>query len=328
MQIRFFNEQLYPYMEEHGISTIIQTGDLFDNRQSLALKTFHSIRPAIFGELIKRKFVMHSLVGNHDITLRESLRINSHDLLLQEFIQAGAVVAYDKPTAVKFDSITIDMIPWICSENQEEVSKFMKRKNIGDVLVGHLEIAGAMMYRGIPGHGGLEISAFERYSSVLSGHYHTRSFLDGNRINYVGTPYEMTWSDSGDQRGFTVLDTETLEYTFVPNPDLMFIKIRYKDGCYVNPKTLTGKYVKLIVESKKNLVDFDNFINGLKMADPYDLAIIETQQDLSGGEIDESIEIQDTHTIINQYIDGLNVSVDKNDIKQYMQSLFHEASNR
>jgi len=171
------------------------------------------------------------------------------------------------------------------------------------------------------------VSKFDRYSSVLSGHYHTRSFLDGNRINYVGTPYELNWGDSGDQRGFTVLDTETLQYTYIPNPDFMFIKLRYKDGCYTNPKSVTGKYVKLIVESKKNLLDFDNFLNSLKLADPYDLQIIEPQEDLSGGEIDSSIELQDTSTIISQYIDGMNISVDKTAVKAYVTSLYLEAIN-
>jgi DNA repair exonuclease SbcCD nuclease subunit len=315
-------------MEEHGIDTILQSGDMWDNRTQLTLKTFHAIKPVVFDEIVRRGYTMHTIVGNHDITLRDSLRMDTSTLLLQEYIQSGHVHVHKEPKAVKFGSCTIDMLPWICSENTKEIAKFMNRKTIGDICFGHLEIAGAMMQRGIPGHGGFPITAFGRYSSVLSGHYHTRSFLDGNRINYVGTPYEMNWGDSGDQRGFTVLDTETLEYTFVPNPFLMYIKVRYKDGCFVNPKSLTGKYVKLIVESKKNLVDFDNFVNTLKMSDPYDLTIIENQQDLTGGEIDESIEIHDTNTIISQYIDCLNVSVDKNAVKQYVQTLFLEASNR
>jgi len=326
-QIKFFNELLFPYMEEHGISTIIQTGDLFDHRTQLHLKSHHLIKPGIFDVMRQRNFVMHTLVGNHDITLRESLRYNTISLLLQEYIQDGTVIAYDHPTPVKFGSTTIDMLPWICTENQAEVDEFLNRKNIGDVLIGHLEIAGAMMQRGIPGHGGIDVSKFDRYSSVLSGHYHTRSFLDGNRINYVGTPYELNWGDSGDQRGFTVLDTETLQYTYIPNPDFMFIKLRYKDGCYTNPKSVTGKYVKLIVESKKNLLDFDNFLNSLKLADPYDLQIIEPQEDLSGGEIDSSIELQDTSTIISQYIDGMNISVDKTAVKAYVTSLYLEAIN-
>lgn len=323
-QIRFFNDLLFPYMEANGIDTIIQTGDLFDNRTVLNLKSFHKIKKYIFDKMLEHNYTMHTLVGNHDMQLRESVKMNTSELLLRDYPN---ITIHSNPSTLQFGSSTIDIIPWICIENKTEIEEFIKRPNISDILIGHLEIAGAMMQRGIPGHGGFDCSIFGRYTSVLSGHYHTRSFLDNKRINYVGTPYEMNWGDSGDTRGFTVLDTETFQYTYVPNPECMFIKIRYKDGCFINPKTLTGKYVKLIVESKKNLVDFDNFINTLKIADPYDLTIIETVEDLSGGEIDELIEIHDTNEIISQYIDGLDVSIDKNSIKQYIHSLYVEAVN-
>ena len=32
IQLKFFENQVFPYMEEHGITKIIQTGDFFDNR--------------------------------------------------------------------------------------------------------------------------------------------------------------------------------------------------------------------------------------------------------------------------------------------------------
>ena len=76
-QIKFFQELLFPYMEEHGIDTIVQMGDMWDNRTQLSLKSHHLIKPGIFELLQDKNFVMHTIVGNHDITLRESLKFNT-----------------------------------------------------------------------------------------------------------------------------------------------------------------------------------------------------------------------------------------------------------
>jgi DNA repair exonuclease SbcCD nuclease subunit len=324
-QIRVWENLVFPYMEKHGIDTIIQTGDLFDHRTQLSLKSYHKIKSEIFDKLRDKNIQFHTLVGNHDMQLRETLEYNTSEIMLREY---SNIHVYSKQTELEFDGLKVDIVPWICTENMQDVREFMTRPNLGEICVGHFEIAGALMQRGIPGHGGLSTDTFDRYTTVYSGHYHTRSTLDRNRINYVGTLIEMNWGDSGDQRGFTVLDTETLETEYIPNNDTMFIKLRYNNGCYTNPKTITGKYVKLIVENKKNLVDFDNYLNSLKMADPYDLVVIDSKIDLTGGHIDESVEIQDTQSIINQYIDGMSMEIDKNSVKQYVQSLLQEATNR
>jgi DNA repair exonuclease SbcCD nuclease subunit len=326
-QIRFFRDFLFPYMKEHSIDQIIQTGDLWDNRTQLQLKSYHKIKPAIFDGLRENGFKFHTIIGNHDITLRDSLKYNTSELLLGEYIADGTVVVYSEPTTVKFGPMSIDLVPWICSENYNTVHKFIKRKTPSEVCIGHFEIDGALMQRGIPGHGGLAADVFKNYDSILSGHYHTRSMLDDNRINYVGTPYELNYGDAMDPRGITILDTDTMTYEFVKNPEVMFIKLRYNSGCNIDTATLTNKFVKIIVESKRDPVEFDNFINTVKLSNPYDLAIIENKLDLSSGEIDESIEVHDTNTIIDQYIDGLVIGIDRAAVKSYMSSLYLEAVN-
>ena len=44
-----------------------------------------------------------------------------------------------------------------------------------------------------------------------------------------------------------------------------------------------------------------------------------------GGEVDDNIEIEDTSSIINNYVDGLETVIDKDKIKAYLQSLFTES---
>ena len=325
---KFFTEVLYPYMLDNNIREIVQLGDIFDNRTNLHLKAFHMSKPEWFDALDEYGFKMHILLGNHDITMRESLKVNTPESIMGDYIRRGTVRVYNKPETIEIDGTQFDIIPWICTENKEEVKEFMTRKKVGDVCFGHFEISGAQMYRGIEGHGGLGQDLFERYAVTFSGHYHTRSWLPEHRIQYVGTPYEITWMDAHDPRGFTVFDTETMKWDFIRNPFTMFEKIYYRGS----PKELgdyRSKFVKLIVEKKDNLYEFDQFLQKLRAQEPYDLAIVENLDELSAGDIsDEEFELDDTLSIISKYIDSLETDLSKEKIKSFINGLYLEALNQ
>lgn len=327
---RFFSNVLYPYMEENGITQIFQLGDLFDNRTALPLKAFDHCKPVWFDGLVARGFVMHALLGNHDITLRESLKINTPENSLSDYIKSGHLTIYKEPTTIKLDGTTIDIVPWICKENVEAVNAFVTRKKVSDLCLGHFEIEGASMYRGVQSHGGIKQNLFERYERVFSGHYHTRSELMHGKIQYVGTPYEITWMDAHDPRGFTVFDTETREYEFVQNPETKFQKIFYRGDDTVVPTGLFEKYLKLIVETKGDVKQFDTFMNSLRIQSPADISVIENMSEWRDGSIDDddTIDVDDTLTIISKYIDSLQTDLDKEKVKAYVNGLYLEAIAR
>jgi hypothetical protein len=217
------------------------------------------------------------------------------------------------------------MIPWICDENKEEVYHFLDRDNVPEICCGHFEIDGFDMMRGTPGHGGLPPTLFDRFELTMSGHYHTRSYDDYHRIQYVGTPYEITFADMHDPRGFSVFDTETRELTFIANPFTMFDRIVYNDGWTGDVYSMTGKSVKLVVEKKTDLYSFDRFIDSVKLAGVYDLQIIENIEGLHNVDVDGSITVENSQTLINQYIDNLTTSVSKDSLKSFMSGLYMEA---
>lgn len=324
---RFFTNSLYPYMEQNGITQIFQLGDLWDNRTALPLKAFDNCKSVWFDTLVDRGYTMHTLLGNHDITLRESLSINTTESALRSYIQSGHVKVYKHPTKIQVEGATIDIIPWICKENSEAVKDFMSRRVVSELCLGHFEIEGASMYRGIASQGGLNQNLFERYERVFSGHYHTRSELMDGKIQYVGTPYEITWMDAHDPRGFTVFDTETREFEFVLNTETIFQKIFYRGNDTTLPQDIREKYVKLIVEKKEDIKKFDVFLNSLRLQSPEDVMIIENLDEWKDGRIDEdeTIDIDDTLTIISKYIDSLTTDVDKEKVKAYMNGLYMEA---
>ena len=185
------------------------------------------------------------------------------------------------------------------------------------------------MYRGTESHGGISHSTFNRYDCVFSGHYHHRS-TNGN-ITYLGTPYELTWQDYGDPKGFHVFDFEDRKLSFIQNPHTLFVKLEYNDANQnpidLNPLNLQNVYIKLIVVNKTDYYKFDQFLNKLYTKGAYEVKIIEDIGDFSTGEIADDVELEDTSSILTQYIESIETEVDKTRLKSYIQSLFTEAVN-
>jgi DNA repair exonuclease SbcCD nuclease subunit len=322
---KFFSDVLYPYIDKNDIHHIIQLGDCFDNRTSLSVKAYHACKDTWFSPLSQLDVHMHILIGNHDSMLKSTIDVNTPELLLANEFKKNISV-YSKPTRITIDNTTFDLIPWLCDGNREAIHKFMTAEKVGDICCGHFEIAGFEMMRGVPGHDGLPRDLFDRYERTFSGHYHTRSYDDYHRIEYVGTPYEITFADLHDPRGFTVFDTETRMTEFIPNSYTMFERIVYNDGWSGDVNTLKDKAVKLIAEKKNDLYEFDRFIDSVKLAGVYDLQIIENFAELHNVEVDGEIQLENSSSIINQYIDALTTSVDKERLKDYMSGLYIEAT--
>ena len=77
---------------------------------------------------------------------------------------------------------------------------------------------------------GLESGQFKRFEKVISGHFHKKS--DDGHIYYLGTQYEIMWSDYNCPKGFHIFDTETRELERIENPLKIFKKFMYDDTKY------------------------------------------------------------------------------------------------
>jgi hypothetical protein len=61
------------------------------------------------------------------------------------------------------------------------------------------------------------------------------------------------------------------------------------------------------------------------LVQPYEFNVVENDAVQLDGELDDSIEIEDTASIIKNYIDQIETSVSKDDLNKYMQALYFEA---
>ena len=322
---KFYDEVFFPYLDEHKIEHLIQLGDLFDRRKFINFNTLVECKKYFFDELKKRPIKFYTLLGNHDIFWKESLAVSSTGSILGEY----NFTLIDKPSTIDIDGTTFDLIPWICKENEKEVFDFIDASK-SDICAGHFEIAGFPMYRGMHSEEGLSHDMFAKYERVWSGHYHTRSKAEN--IEYVGTPYEMTWQDASDPKGFSIFDTSTRELEFIQNPFTIHEKIEYndKDQEPLDPKTITikDKYVKLVVVNKTDLYKFDRFVNMMYEQEPYEVKIIEDLSEFNEGRIDAEINLEDTLSILGNYIDSVQTDGDKESIKTFVKGLYLEAINQ
>ena len=326
---RFYNEVFFHYLKVNDIKSIFQMGDLFDRRKFINFNTLHLCREYFFDRCQILGIKVYTLLGNHDIAFKNTLEINSTGLLLNEYEN---IEYYDSFETVEFDGVKIDVVPWICDDNEQEIFNQMKQST-AQICFGHFEIAGFEMEKGMICDHGLDKKILSKYDIVLSGHFHHKSTNDN--ITYVGTPYEMTWSDHNDQKGFHIFDTNTREMTFVKNPFTMFNKLIYDDGQTdfehwknYDFESLKDSYVKVIVMNKQNPYLFDTVIDSLYKVGVADLSIVE---DFSDTLIDDDSDIvnqaEDTITILSKHIDNLTLDVEPEKLKTLMRELYIEAIN-
>ena len=123
-----------------------------------------------------------------------------------------------------------------------------------------------------------------------------------------------------------MFDTDTLKTTFYRNPFDTFHKLYYNDGVTLpDSEELVGTYVKLIVENKGDYAKFDYAVKELQDMSLGDLKIIEDlSSELANGS--SVLETEDTMTLLDNYIDEIDLKVNKSNIKNVMMSLYMEAS--
>lgn len=324
---KFYDEIFFPYLKENNIDTIFQMGDLFDRRKFINFNTLHLCRKYFFDKLKENNITFYSILGNHDISYRNTLEVNSSKLLLNEY---DNITIYDEFITKEFDGVPIDIVPWLCKENEEQIMEQIKDSK-SQICFGHFEIQGFEMDKGNVSQTGIDKKPLTKYDMVLTGHFHHKS-NDGH-VYYVGTPGQMTWADWNDPRGFHIFDTHTRELEFIKNPFEIFHKINYDDNDLslndiqnMDFDKYKDNYVKVVVLHKQNPYLFDHLTDNLYKVGAADISIVE---DFSENNLESDEEIinqaEDTMTILSKYIDGLTLEVDNEKLKDIMRELYTEA---
>ena len=333
MQQKFFEEVFFPTLDTHGVRRVLHGGDYGDRRKYINFATARFIEQQYRAPLRDRDIREDIIIGNHDCFLRDSTEINSVEELYRH---DDSLRIYTQPTEIDVDGCGILLLPWICGNNRDASMNAIATSSAA-VVLGHLEVSGFQMHRGMQNREGLDPSMFDRFGLVMSGHYHHRSSKDP--IHYLGAPYAMTWSDFCDPRGFHLFDTETYALTFIENPHTAFARLEYDDleqpADYVSglvesviaPQSPYHEaYVRVVVKNKTRPYDFDLVLDALSKVNPQDVLIVDDiVNTLPDSDADTLSADVDTMTLIEDYVEGLSVSCDKAELQSYLRTLYHDA---
>ena len=319
---KFYDDIFFPTLEKEGVRTIIDLGDTFDNRKSMDFNTFNRVNENYFKRL--KDYEVHMILGNHCTYYKNTNRINSPELLLEQYRN---IRIYSEPKEILLGGKVFLMMPWINQENKAECLRLIANSE-ADIMCGHLECDGFEVTPGMKFDGGFKVSDFKNFKRVWSGHFHHKS-KHGN-VQYLGNPYQMFWNDYKDTRGFHIYDTETDKLKFIKNPYEIFDKIFYDDASMDYNKqdvsSYKDKFIKLIVEEKRDYQMFETLVDRLYNVGAHDVKIVETLVDADNIE-DAELETKDTMTLLNEYIDEVEIAVDKTELKSLMRTLYIESCN-
>ena len=319
---KFYDEIFFPTLEKEGIRTIIDLGDTFDNRKSMDYNTFNRVDTNYFQRL--KDYEVHMILGNHCTYYKDTNKINSPELLLEKY---DNINIYSEPKEILLGGKAFLMMPWINSGNKEDCLQKISSSE-ADIMCGHLECDGFEVTPGMKFEGGFKLSQFKNFKRVWSGHFHHKS-KHGN-VQYLGNPYQMFWNDYKDTRGFHIYDTESDKLKFIKNPFEIFDKIIYDDSSVdynkQDVRSYKDKYIKIIVDHKQDYQMFETLVDRLYNLGVHDVKIVETLVDTDDVE-DADLETKDTMTLLNEYIDEVEIAVDKTDLKGLMRTLYIESCN-
>lgn len=178
-------------LKEKNVNTIIQLGDVFDNRKNIDNNFLYRLKTRLYE--IFEGFDVYCIVGNHDMYFRQTREVNSPSIHLKDFFKEIFV----HPSLVTINEISFAMFPYFSEK------EFIQLKDNGilnrilepsEVILGHFEFKDFnFAYNTINNHSNYGIEDFKKDDKLLfSGHYHF-----SNNKHYIGTPYQIDFKEFG-----------------------------------------------------------------------------------------------------------------------------------
>ena len=322
---KFYSELFFPYLIDNNINHIVHLGDIFDNRKFINFRALHRHRKMFLNKLREYKITMDIIPGNHDTYYKNTNDLNSLKELLGHFTDCINIIM--EPTVMNYDGLDFALLPWIAQDNEAKSLDFIKNTK-ALYLGGHLDITGFEMMKGTVNAHGISADLFDRFDGVYSGHFHTKS--SKNNIHYLGSQMEFFWNDAHDPKYFHVFDTNAKQITQVLNPNTLHHRINYddtrQDYLQYDLSQVENKFVKIVVINKNDLFTFDRFVDRIQARKIHELKIADNFNEFIGSSVnDDEVELEDTTSLLNTYVDAVDTELDKARIKVQMHELMIEA---
>lgn len=316
-QKTWFYDELIPSIKKHKCDNVVFLGDIFDSRNSLSPMVINTARE-IFKDLTKVSKI-HCILGNHDIFFRNKKSVHSLTILEDQ-----GVTVYEKPTEIELGDEKVLMLPWVIADELEDVKNLLVNNNY-DMLFGHLEINGFEMVPGVVEQKGLNSSLFANCKNVYSGHFHLKR--DNGNINYVGTPYELTWSDFSDPKGVLIYDHETKKEKFIKtNHTPKHVKVSFNKTPIekLSPTIISNNIVRLKFNQGVKEIDKINYLEKLNSLQPISCSVDDEDFDDIDSDSDIESSIKDTVGFLEEYVSVIETpeEIEKEKLLEYLKDIY------
>lgn len=256
--------------EKNDCQYIFFLGDLFHDRAKIDVRNYlkafevfmnHMIRDAVNRDV-------YLLVGNHDMYHKERWDVNS----IKPLSAIPRVHVIESPQQTELGGRKIDWMPHTDNPVKELADLKNKNGGAGDILFGHMAVHGAMLNICYGTKADViveydndmvtvDATIFDDWKMTMLGHYHGAQMVS-DKVEYIGSPYQLTFGEAFQKKHIVVLDLDTLEKTYIENtfsPKHLFVTPNdVRDENY----DLNGNFVRLMVDAmpKKELIDIQKSI--------------------------------------------------------------------
>ena len=326
-QLEYYEQIIFTYILKYKIKKVIVEGDVFNNRKSSSNFVVPEVKRRFFDFFDKNKIELFCIEGNHDSFHKLT---NSHSLL--SVYESKYIHIIDKVTKININNQEILLVPYFF-----EKTELIKT----DYCIGHFDIQGFKMNNSQISNEGLLAKDFKQYKKVYSGHYHVKS--TSNNIFYDGMPYHKDMSQLNSEVGFNVTDFNDYDKFIINEFSPKFISVTYNsenisieglgEDIILNDKKeaknlIKKHYIKLITRKVTDRIQYNNFIEDLKIRQKINLEIVNDSFDNSTMNEDK---IKDTLSLIKEYfktIDNIPEEINKNKIVDMFLKIYTEVKQK
>lgn len=223
---------------------VIFGGDLFHTRQKVPVFDFNKIYSIFANTTVP----IYLLRGNHDSI--NNLMGSESSIDTFKFLPNITVIS--EPEVIRINDLNLYFMPY--GEDTKAIKEKLKEfaedsvNYSNTLLVSHLGIQGATI-NGTVSDSPLMTGDFypNSFNFIYMGHYHKRQKL-GNLNNFIygGSTIQNSFSDSGESKGYDILDFENSKVTdtFYPLDTPKFITVDKWDD-YAKQEIDSGNYVRV-----------------------------------------------------------------------------------
>lgn len=325
---------VFEIARQNGIKSIIFGGDLLHER----LKIDSCVYQNIYNILKENNdFDLYLLLGNHDIWFNEKTDISG----VYPFESISGIRVIGKPQTIQIEDSEWDFLPF--THDPVESIKIFNKKNIDKrYLIGHISIDGATLDSGkisdvIIEHDGEMVKVsenlFSNYKYAFFGHYHKAQKL-GEKSEYIGSPLELSFGESGEKKHVIILDTETNKKKYIVNDfSPKHIYINQKEIEKIDKKTIDNNFVCILSEDLTS-IDAKESINFIK--ENFSPQSIQFKKFTSSNsekkdkkKIDDvKIVLNDEHKMIEKYIEKCSSkNLNQDTLKEIGNAILEKASS-